>query len=71
MRETIRAKAAFYDYFYMGPKRSLRKLWKIYQDHPSPPTRRLSTLEEWSSAHNWQFRVRKLHYELFVKPDKT
>ncbi len=68
MRETQRAKQAFEDYFSMGPGRSLRLLYKQYRVHKDsatrPPSRRLATIKQWSSEHNWQARVGEREQEL-------
>lgn len=62
--ETLKAHAAFLDYVRMGSGRSLAKLIAQYQDQGAakvgpekPPTRRLSTLKEWSVIHEWQKRL--------------
>ncbi len=62
--ESKRAHTAFIDYALMGPGRSLRKLWDRYRGQSEgeagaekPPTRRLATLEAWSSKFTWQKRI--------------
>jgi len=56
--ESIKANTALNDYALMGKGRSLRKLQKIYVEHPEPPpTKNLQTLERWSSENQWQVRI--------------
>ncbi len=62
--ETKKAYQAFIDYALMGPGRSLRQLHARYRAQngiepgtEKPPTRRLSTLGEWSSKYAWQKRI--------------
>ena len=57
--ETNKSRAAFEDYFLLGPGRSLPKLTKLYRTRtkPSPPTQQLRTLKEWSTTFDWQARV--------------
>ncbi len=62
--ETDKAYAAFVDYALMGPGRSLRKLWDRYRGQnggkagaEKPPSKRLATLETWSSKFAWQKRI--------------
>lgn len=62
--ETKKAHQAFIDYALMGPGRSLRKLCARYRGQAGdeagtekPPTRRLTTLGEWSSTYDWQKRI--------------
>jgi hypothetical protein len=58
------ANAALYDYFSMGPGRSLRGLFTNYLDQSAnksltnvPPTRYLSTISTWSTKFSWVSRV--------------
>jgi hypothetical protein len=71
--ETAPALRAYLHYRAMGIKRSLRKLHALYSDEKQfsdwarkegfsgadseIPTRRLSTIEEWSSRWKWQERI--------------
>lgn len=62
--ESSKAHAALLDYVRMGPGRSLRKLHATYCGQSeggagaeTPPTRRLATLEDWSSRYAWQDRL--------------
>jgi len=55
--ESPKANAALRDYALLGPGRSLRALLRRYQEQPDPPTRRLATLESWSSQNRWQARL--------------
>ena len=66
MRESIRAKASFEDYFAIGPGRSLRKLHKQYcqQTGQEPPTKRFKTLALWSRVHKWQDRIAQREAEI-------
>ena len=57
--ETRKAKAALIDYALMR-RRSLLSLARMYRDAEQAPTRRLPTLEKWSSLYNWQSRVARL-----------
>lgn len=62
--EHDRAHAAFLDYFYLGPGRSLQKLCVRYRAQSEskagakPPTRRKATLDEWSARYEWQARLK-------------
>ena len=75
--ETKRAHIAFVDYALMGPGRSLRQLHARYRralrdrvqtgiepGTEKPPTRRLSTLGEWSARFDWQQRIEAWTAEL-------
>lgn len=66
MRETNKAKAAFEDYYAMGPGRSLSKLARVYQSDTegSPPTTSHRWLKRWSTEHGWQNRVAERDAEL-------
>lgn len=68
MRETIRAKQSFEDYFNLGPGRSLKALAGQYRNQAEtklrPPTLRLATLKEWSTKHGWQERVARRNAEI-------
>ncbi len=57
--ENKKAYAAFCDYARLGAGRSLSLLVKTYQTatKPLPPTKRITTLKEWSSKYHWQVRV--------------
>jgi hypothetical protein len=66
MRETNKSRAAFEDYYNMGPARSLRLLHKEYrqQTENKPPTKRFETIAQWSTVHGWQDRVAKRDKEI-------
>lgn len=58
--ESAKAHQAYLDYRDMGVSRSLRKLQEQYAALTSPadcPTKRLGTLESWSSNFDWQKRI--------------
>lgn len=61
--ETRQANDALLDYYHMGSGRSVRLLCDKYRNQTEicagsrPPTRRLSTLLEWSTRHEWQDRI--------------
>jgi hypothetical protein len=57
--ESNKARAAFEDYFALGPGRSLTKLLAIYKKRPkpAPPTNQLTTLKQWSTGFKWQERI--------------
>ena len=57
--ESKRARLALVDYALMR-KRSLARLARDYSEMDRPPTRRLKTLERWSSLFDWQHRVSRL-----------
>ena len=59
MRETPKAAAAYAEYAAMGPSRSLAKLYEQLRQSNGKTTVPLRTLEAWSTAHNWQERVRE------------
>ena len=59
MRETPKAAAAYAEYAAMGPSRSLAKLYEQLRQSNGKTTVPLRTLEGWSTAHNWQERVRE------------
>ena len=59
MRETPKAAAAYAEYAAMGPARSLAKLYEQLRQINGKATVTLRTLQEWSSAHNWQVRVKE------------
>jgi hypothetical protein len=68
--ETAKAHAAFLDYVLMGPGRSLKKLCEKYRGWieggsrvEKPPTRRLATLETWSTKYDWQARLAAFNEE--------
>lgn len=54
--ESRKSRRALLDYAMM-PGRSLKKLWRVYQEQDKPPTKRLKTLDKWSSVFDWQHRV--------------
>lgn len=60
-RESNRTRAAFEDYYAMGPGRSLTALVAGYrvrgESDPRPPARRLATVKAWSAAFGWQARI--------------
>lgn len=63
-KESDKALIACGDYLRMGPGRSLMKLVEKYRGQSGgepgvnlPPTKRLSTLEEWSAKFSWQARA--------------
>lgn len=62
-KETARAHAAFVEYCALGPARSLRKLAENRGQTEGKTGVRLATLEEWSSLHNWQERVKQYDAE--------
>lgn len=59
----MQANAALQDYYRLGPGRSLRALFDKYRNRNGadaglkPPTRRDSTLRQWSADLAWQARV--------------
>jgi hypothetical protein len=59
--ETSSAYAAFLDYLYMTPARSVRGLHERYvaraKEGAKPPTTRLATLWTWSRTYQWTARV--------------
>jgi hypothetical protein len=58
MKESPQAVRAFADYPAQTPPRSLERLAEAYQRQTKGvPTRQLSRLKEWSTAHRWQERV--------------
>lgn len=59
MKESNRARAAFEDYYFFGPNRSLSKLHRKYTESTlnNVPTKHLRTLKMWSTKHGWQERV--------------
>jgi|SRR5919202_520892 uncharacterized membrane protein len=59
MKESAQALRAFSDYLAQAPPRSLERLYERYRSgtEPAPPTRRLTTLKQWSTQHAWQERV--------------
>jgi hypothetical protein len=62
MYETPKAAAAYAEYAAMGPERSLRKLAEGY----SNPSSKLRLFSEWSSAHQWQERVKEHDTEIIA-----
>jgi hypothetical protein len=60
MRESARARQAWADYLALGPARSLEALLNRYQTVPSAPTRRITTLKQWSADFGWQARLQAL-----------
>ena len=57
--DTPRSYAALIDLAAMGPGRSMEKLCERYRTDTGsiPPTRRLTTLKDWSRALDWQARL--------------
>lgn len=59
--ETKKANAALWDYYNMGPGRSLIKLRDQYLNAPKGgprhATRQITTLKRWSSRYSWQLRI--------------
>lgn len=59
--ETQRANLALFDYYSLGPGRSMQTLLNRYKEDIAkglkPPTRRFSTLLDWSRFNGWQERV--------------
>lgn len=66
MQETNKARQAFEDYFQLGPSRSLRKLYRIYNENgtESPPTKHIATIGKWSTEHGWQNRIAEREAEI-------
>jgi hypothetical protein len=62
MQETPAAAQAFEDMWALGDSRSISKLAAEYRRRSDGgegvPTTRERTLEEWSSQHNWQDRIK-------------
>jgi hypothetical protein len=58
--DTPKSYAALCDYIAMGGARSLDTLAERYRSgaDPAPPTRRLTSLKDWSRAQDWQARAR-------------
>jgi len=70
--ETDKAWRAFQDYFAMGQGRSLVGLYREYSKRKTrknnlPPTKSRITIEQWSSKHKWDERVKKADKELEVE----
>lgn len=59
MRESSAALRAYADYLAQSPPRSLDRLAQRYQSgtEVAPPTRRLTTLKQWSTQHGWGERI--------------
>ena len=60
--ESLKAHEAYIHYRDMGIQRSLRKLHERYTAPDAPtdcPTKRLSSLEDWSSRWRWQERLKE------------
>jgi hypothetical protein len=57
--ESSRARQALDDYLRLGPTRSLPLLVERYRSgtEANPPTRRLTTLRDWSRCYDWQRRA--------------
>lgn len=70
-KETKRAVQSCNDYLLMGAGRSLEKLWQRYQavTDPLPPTRRITTLKQWSTDYGWVARADE--YDAKVEAEKT
>lgn len=58
-KESNNAVIACNDYLRMGPGRSLDKLHSRYQSvtNPLPPTRRITTIKDWSRNFGWVSRA--------------
>ncbi|HEX3640184.1 MAG TPA: hypothetical protein VHV10_02720 [Ktedonobacteraceae bacterium] len=69
--ETPPAAAAFLEYCYLGPDRSLTKLAEVIKakrrQSDGKATVRLRTLEEWSSKYQWVARAKKFDQEQIAK----
>jgi len=63
MIETPKANAAFQEYCLMGPSRSLRKLAEKRDENGTKTGQIFKQLGIWSSAHEWQERVRQYDSE--------
>lgn len=64
MKETARSVAAYSYYAAMGPGRSLAKLHReLQQDWVGRKVPTLRRIEEWSSKHGWQERVKAYDLE--------
>ena len=61
MKETLRHKEAFEQYYVMGNDRSLAKLMSVKCPYG---VRKLKTYERWSKAFNWQERVEQRDIEI-------
>lgn len=63
MAETTRALQAFEDFWELGDRRSLAKLLDKYRREAKAgldvPTKRMATLGQWSTDHNWQARAKE------------
>jgi hypothetical protein len=59
VKESPQALRAFSDYLGQPPPRSLERLYERYRSgtEAAPPTRRLTTLKQWSTQHGWQERI--------------
>jgi hypothetical protein len=64
--DTPKSYAALCDYCAMGPSRSLDTLCERYRTgtDPAPPTRRLTSLKDWSRSGDWQARARQYDSQL-------
>jgi hypothetical protein len=57
--DTVKSYAALCDYCAMGSARSLEQLHERYRSGTDPvPTRRLTSLKDWSRSQDWQARAR-------------
>lgn len=66
-KETPLAYAAFLEYCALGRGRSLRKLAEIRGQSEGKVHARLATIEDWSSKHKWQERVRQYDAEIIAE----
>lgn len=76
MKETLRHKEVFEQYYVMGEDRSLAKLRKKMTSLKLPyKVVSLRTLQTWSKVFNWQYRTSQrdmdIAKELSTKTDKT
>jgi hypothetical protein len=72
MRESAAAHRAYQDYREQTPPRSLERLVEWYRSGPEavPPTRRLTTLKEWSRHFGWAARVAAYDAEIAAVTDQ-
>lgn len=71
MDETPRAAAAFREYCFLGPGRSLAKLLEHLRQSGGKVTVRLRTLETWSSQYSWQERIKAWDEEQFKAEEEA
>lgn len=74
MGESAAAIRAYQDYLAQEPPRSLERLAQMYkrgpEGAPSPPTRKLRTLKEWSRRFAWQERVQAYEREQAARAEQ-